>query len=337
MSYTKISQLPLTTTSTTGDFLVKNNSGETTTSKVELTDVLGLTTSGSNNLNSAGFLTLEGTTASTTNSIAIGNGAEATSPSSIAIGYRAGNDNRDGGRDGYISIGYDTNAVQYSIAMGYGNVNAIGAYTIAMGNNSNAAGNGAVAIGQNSSAYSTYGVALGNYASEAASGQNYGIAIGHGSLNQVQEGIAIGYNAFVKSSNQGAICIGSGVQSKYDYTLHTTNTHTEKIQSFGVVTGGSVSGNVVVDCSLGTIYTFTLGGNITQIDFQNLTPGQILEFIIDNTTYNVTGNALIDGVSGYVYAKNGTIAPSNNSITHYTATFDGTRLFLDEEGQFSVV
>lgn len=122
-----------------------------------------------------------------------------------------------------------------------------------------------------------------------------------------------------------------------DKTTYTENIHTYLTESYGVVAGGSVSGNVVIDCSLGSIYTFSLGGNITQLDFQNLRSGQRLEFIVDNTTFTISGSALIDGVSGNVYSKNGTISPSNNSITHYTATYDGTRLFLDEEGQFSAV
>jgi len=150
--------------------------------------------------------------------------------------------------------------------------------------------------------------------------------------------VVIGGTTNTIDGKTDAVMIGtSGRTALYDETLHAENNHIYKTESFGVVAGGSVSGNVVVDCSLGSIYTFSLGGNITQLDFQNLRSGQRLEFIVENTTYNITGSALIDGVSGNVYAKNGIITISNNSITHYTATYDGTRLFLDEEGQFDAV
>ena len=176
---------------------------------------------------------------------------------------------------------------------------------------------------------------------------------GHNLTNNNDSGAFAGRQNIINSANQSATIGGisstipgldnvvmaatSGRTALYPLTLHTDNHHTYKTETFDVVSGGSVSGNVVVDCSLATIYTFTLSGNITQIDFQGLRAGQRLEFIVENTTYNFTGSALINGVSGYVYSKNGTISPQNNSITHYTATYDGTRLFLDEETGFSVV
>jgi len=176
---------------------------------------------------------------------------------------------------------------------------------------------------------------------------------GHNLSNNNDSGAFAGRQNIINSANQSATIGGisstipgldnvvmaatSGRTALYPLTLHSDNHHIYKTESYGVVSGGSVSGNVVVDCSLGSIYTFTLIGNITQIDFQNLRSGQRLEFIVENTTYNIAGGALINGVSGNVYAKNGTIGITNNSITHYTATYDGTRLFLDEEGQFQVV
>jgi len=273
-------------------------------------------------------------------------GAEATSPYSIAIGYNARNNNRDGTRNNYIVIGKDAQAVQESFALGT-NARALGASTCSVGENALSLGNSSYALGKNTYTTSTGGIAIGNGATDQAN--NYGYVIGSSNNNtdySVVIGYAsasvdypyqvvIGYNS--TALHEEAVVLGKGINSQYSATTHTNHTHTMKTESYDVVSGGSVSGNVVVDCSLGSIFTFTLGGNITQIDFQNLRTGQRLEFIIDNTTYNVTGSALIDGVSGYVYSKNGTITPSNNSITHYTATYDGTRLFLDEEGQFSVV
>lgn len=120
-------------------------------------------------------------------------------------------------------------------------------------------------------------------------------------------------------------------------TLHTDNIHTYKTESFQVINGGGVSGSVNVDCTLGTIYTFTLNGNITDIDFQNPRDGQRFIFIVNNTSNYTVGSATVDGVSGTVFAKSGNISPANNAYTKYTATFDGTNLFLDEESGFSAV
>jgi len=354
MANKKISQLTTTTTADDGSWLVMNDSGNTTTYKITRENLLSGTTtppgmvngSGTDTIQSASFLTSQGTTASTSNSIAIGVGAEATSPYSIAIGYNARNNNRDGTRNNYIVIGKDAQAVQESFALGT-NARALGASTCSVGENALSLGNSSYALGKNTYTTSTGGIAIGNGATDQAN--NYGYVIGSSNNNtdySVVIGYAsasvdypyqvvIGYNS--TALHEEAVVLGKGINSQYSATTHTNHTHTMKTESYDVVSGGSVSGNVVVDCSLGSIFTFTLGGNITQIDFQNLRTGQRLEFIIDNTTYNVTGSALIDGVSGYVYSKNGTITPSNNSITHYTATYDGTRLFLDEEGQFSVV
>lgn len=142
-------------------------------------------------------------------------------------------------------------------------------------------------------------------------------------------------NTISASAENVIIAASSGRTSLYNYTLHTDNIHTFKTETFNVISGGNVGGNVDVDCSLGTLFTFTMTANTTP-NFINLKTGQRFMFIINNTTFNVPA-ATINGVSGNVYAKNGTISPSSNSITKYTATYDGTRLFLDEEGAFSAV
>jgi len=174
MANVKISALPLTTTSTSTDYLVKNDSTQTTTSKVQLKDVLGMSSlNGNNAIQSSSWLTNLGTTATTQSAIAIGNGAEATSPYSIAIGYEALNFNRDGGRDYYTCIGYQARAVQGGTALGK-NANAAGANATSIGQNAQTFGNGAFAMGNNSQAASTNGVAVGGNANDASN--NSGIA-----------------------------------------------------------------------------------------------------------------------------------------------------------------
>ena len=60
--------------------------------------------------------------------------------------------------------------------------------------------------------------------------------------------------------------------------------------------------------------------------------------VYNNGTFSVP-TATVGGVSNTVYAKNGTINPTNNGYSKYTATYDGVNnlLFLDEELGFAAV
>ena len=150
------------------------------------------------------------------------------------------------------------------------------------------------------------------------------------------------YNALIggngNATHSGAINTSmmstSGKTSIYDHTLHTDNLHTYYTHSFNVVNAGSVGGSVNVDCSLGSIYTFTLTANTTP-NFINFRDGQQIRFVITNTTYSVPSATISGG--GNVYAKNGTISPSNNSKTIYYATFISGDVYIDEHTGFDVV
>ena len=135
----------------------------------------------------------------------------------------------------------------------------------------------------------------------------------------------------------GAVSIGvqSGNDALYNNTTHTDNLHTYKTESFDVIDAGDVTGSVTVNCTLGTIFTFNLIGDV-DVNFTNPRTGQRFIFIVDNTTFNVT-SMTVNGVGGTVFAKNGTVNPSSNAITKYTATYDGSRMFLDEELNFSAL
>lgn len=206
MANVQISALPSTTTTTFNDWVIKNNSGETTTSKVQLKNMLGMTSlNGNNAIQSSSWLTQLGTTATTESAIAIGNGAEATSPYSIAIGYQAYNSNRDGGRDYYTCIGYRTRAVQGGTAFGK-EAKALGADSTAIGQSAEAFGNGGFAVGNGALNQSFAGVALGKDAYDQ--GNNYGTVVGFSS--QVFGGdyqTAIGYNN--TTTGQEGTSIGS--------------------------------------------------------------------------------------------------------------------------------
>jgi hypothetical protein len=207
MANLKISALPTTTSSTFNDWLVKNDSGETTTSKVQLKYVLGMTSlNGNNAVQSSSWLTLLGTTATTESAIAIGNGAEATSPYSIAIGYRARNDNRDGTRNNYICIGTDSRAVQESFALGTG-AKALGASTLSVGENAQTYGNSGFAMGKNSNSQGTSAIALGHGAI-AVGDRSIAIGTDASVTAPATEGIAIGRNT--TASADASVAIGDG-------------------------------------------------------------------------------------------------------------------------------
>jgi hypothetical protein len=148
-------------------------------------------------------------------------------------------------------------------------------------------------------------------------------------------------SANVQHSNlDGAVSIGvlSGNDALYGNTVHTDNMHTYKVQSFTEVNGGNVGGNVDVDCSQGSFFLFTMTANTTP-NFINVRDGQRFFFIVYNSGNFAVPTATVNGVSGKVFAKNGTINPQNSSYSKYVATYDGVNglLFLDEETGFAAV
>ena len=217
MANVQISALPSTSSTTFNDWVIKNDSGETTTSKIQLKNMLGMTSlNGNNAIQSSSWLSSLGTTASTQSAIAIGNGAEATSPYSIAIGYQALNNNRDGTRDYYICIGYDSQAVQGATAFGKG-TRAIGADSVAIGIGAISSGNGSFAMGNGAFADNLNSVSIGKSASNL--GQN-NISIGTDSnINNGGGCVAMGYNAEVLSDKAIAIGQDASVPVSSDYSV----------------------------------------------------------------------------------------------------------------------
>jgi len=290
-------------------------------------------------------------------SISIGNGGgqiQNNAQESIAIGrvgnvnqpyqYAFGVNNGVGNGQRVMNLSYDNNSFlngNWSVGIGQ-NFNQGGNYHVLIGKgNGNQGGTDMIHIGRDvqSSTNTSNIIGIGETQTINSAGS---VVIGHDSSitsSGSENNIFGGTRNVISGTSSNVVLLGLNdfTSPTISNTTYIDNNHILKTESFDVVAGGNVSGNVTVDCTLGSIFTMTLVGNVTQIDFVGLRSGQRLEFIIENTTYNVSGGALINGVSGYVYSKNGTITPSNNSITHYTATYDGTRLFLDEEGQFQVV
>lgn len=318
----KISALPSTTASTFNDWLIKNDSAETTTSKAELKYVLGLTNmNGNNAIQSNKFLTSLGTTASTESAIAFGNGAEATSPYSIAIGYAARNDNRDGARNNYICIGTETRAVQESFALGT-RAKALGASTCSVGEDALTLGNSALALGKLSYSQSTQGVALGYNARDEAN--SWGIALGSNSLVQgVDLGVAIGYNAQVYHTQ--SVVLGNDMQSEYSAT-----TKTKAIQSTGQIfnafyDNGSGS-TFTINWELGNSQKITMNGN-TSLTFTGLRNGaQYRLQVVNGGTFTLTGAT----AAGYTILCEGGAIPNitNNGVDLCVLEVMGTDILV---------
>jgi hypothetical protein len=405
MANVKISALPSTTATTFNDWVIKNDSGETTTSKVQLKDMLGMTSlNGNDAIQSSSWLTSLGTTASTQSAIAIGNGAEATSPYSIAIGHQALNQNRDGGRDYYICIGFDAQAVQGATAFGR-STRAIGADSVAIGISATAAGNGSFALGNSAfcdnansvsigSSASNFGqnvTTIGSNASNPSGNENTAIgyisqtsgadkqtAVGYDNRTSAQEAsafgssnrargiystavgrgndifsaqtnaVAIGVGNFITGGTSNgalgennivthteAFVIGKNQTSLYTSTTHVDNLYVDKVYSFNTVNAGTVAGSIDVDLSLGSLFFFSLSGDVA-VNFTNWREGQKIQFWVDNlSNWTVTGMT-ITGL-GDVYAKGGSVAPTNNEITGYYGTIVNGNMFLDEHLNFQVV
>ena len=219
MANVQISALPSTSSTTLNDWVIKNDSGETLTSKVKVKDMIGMSSyNGSDSIQSSKWLTSLGTTASTIGSIAIGAGAEATSPYSIAIGYEALNSNRDGTRDYYTCIGYRTRAVQGGTAFGK-EAAALGANATAIGQSAQSFGNGGFSVGNSALNQGTNGLALGSSASDqsnndgvaigylsSVSNGDYGVAIGSNATTQGNKSVSMGY--FAKAMTGSTVAIG---------------------------------------------------------------------------------------------------------------------------------
>lgn len=207
MANLKISQLTAVTENTIGSWVVINDSGETTSNKSQLINVLGLTNgSGVSSLKSADFLTTNPSVADTANSIALGNGASATTaPSQVVIGTGAygvsenlivigknAHDQGTGRNDG-IAIGTDAEVYQ--------------ARAISIGKNA-AAVTDSIAIGTDGRAIATSSIAIGQ--STVVAG-DYGVGIGYDIFQDRPNASVIGYQSYVSGADSTVVGAQTGV------------------------------------------------------------------------------------------------------------------------------
>ena len=345
MANLKISALPTTTSSTFNDWLVKNDSGETTTSKVQLKYVLGMTSlNGNNAVQSSSWLTNLGTTATTESAIAIGNGAEATSPYAIAIGYRALNTNRDGGRNNYICIGTDSRAVQESFALGTG-AKALGASTLSVGENAETYGNSGLAMGKNSLSQGTSAVALGHGAI-AVGDRSIAIGTDAQASAPATEGIAIGRSALASADDAVAIGDGSVADNVGCVVFHGLNSNPsgftntlfcKSLQTIGntsdvinTISGGS---GFTINFDVSSSQKIVLDQNAT-LTITNIRDGGRYRILFDNTgTYNLTSVT----ASGYIvnYNNGGRDNLTHNSFDLWYVDVFANEIYITQNSNYT--
>ena len=351
MANTKISQLPSYTGSAADlRWFVMNNSGETETFKYS-----GYTSpfkTGSVD-NSATLIGYAGTNAGRAGVLAGGSSTSyANTANSIVWGEQCW-------------VGDDQ---QYPSAVFGRFCRSTGSGNLVAGNNSAAAGVYSIVIGEGNSCDTIWGSVFGRscsidgasymsiVAGNICSIQNsYAAAVfgEQNSINGSQHSAILGgklnsitssspYNAIVGSNNSSItggtniVMLGtSGRTALYDNTTHVENSHNFKTESFGVTNVGSVGGSIDVDCSLGTLFYFTITANTTP-NFINWKEGQRIQFYVDNSGSFTVPTATITG-GGSVYAKSGSLNPTNNEITAYYGTIVNGNMFLDEHLNFQPV
>lgn len=157
------------------------------------------------------------------------------------------------------------------------------------------------------------------------------------SINDSYVSTIIGSTGITMNNLTGSSVIGmTNFTPLWNNFTYVDNSYTRKTEVFNVYSqGAGVSGNIDIDCSLATIFTFDMTGDTTP-NFINWKDGQRITFVINNTGAFAVPAATLDGLNK-VYAKNGTINPTNSSVSKYNGVFIGGYLYLNEELNFQVV
>ena len=137
------------------------------------------------------------------------------------------------------------------------------------------------------------------------------------------------------SHNNSVMLGGSSNTSVYTNTAHAEHNHTFKTETFDTVSGGTIGGSIDVDISEGTIFKFTMSANTTP-NFINWKEGQRIEIVVVNSASYTVPTATITG-GGSVYAKGGSLNPTNSGITKYKGIIIDGDLYLNEELNFQAV
>ena len=288
--------------------------------------------------------------------INVGNNNTNTSPYGAVVGgsnntMNSGTDSAILGGTGQVSTGPfgaiiggvgNTNSSYAGVVGGYGNNNG-GEVNIIFGNQCRTEGyiggiigaeQGKLLGNTSTNRYSFLGGGYFNTITDTFSATILGGR--NNTITSSPDSSIIGGTGNTMSGKTNVVMVGtSGRTALYDYTTHVENSHNFKTESFDVINAGSVGGSINVDCSLGTLFYFTITADTTP-NFINWKEGQRIQFWVDNDGAHNVPTATITG-GGSVYAKAGNINPTSNQISGYYGTIVNGNLFLDEHLNFQPV
>jgi hypothetical protein len=153
--------------------------------------------------------------------------------------------------------------------------------------------------------------------------------------NHYQNGIYASKDSSITNLERAVMIGTSGRTALYSATTHFDNHHTYQVESFDVFNAGAVSGNIDVDLSKASLYYFELTGNTTP-NFINWVEGQRVQFWVFNNGTHTIPTITISG-GGDVYAKAGSVNPTNNGRTGYYGTIVNGDMYLDEHLNFQAL
>jgi len=114
-----------------------------------------------------------------------------------------------------------------------------------------------------------------------------------------------------------ALIASSGQTTEYDQTLHTDHIFSFLGEGTKWRDGGNVSGSINVDLSQGSLYSFTITGNLTTISLDNTRIGGMYEFWVYNSGSFTISTIVLDGGTSNCFAKSGSVNPTNSGYTFY--------------------
>ena len=324
MANVKISALPITTATTLNDWLVKNDSGETITSRVQVKNTLSLESSGTRSIKTANFLTQDPSVAPYVNGVALGDGVEANGDNCIAVGFDI--KSPPAPRDNYTAFGSDIDIAQGSICIGK-TVNCESDRGISIGNNSKVNSDFGIALGTEAlcNNYHPGQLAIGF---DAENNADYTIGIGYATRLNNDYGVGIGYQASVNHNK--AVVLGSGMTSVYSATTHVDNLDllgqmSNRVQSLG-------SGDTFnINWQAGQSVEFTLTGTGT-CAMTNVRDGARYRVKVTTTgNYTFTPSA-----SGYTFIyEGGGFNLTNNGTDLCVLDVFGTVIMVSHIANFS--
>jgi len=251
-------------------------------------------------------------------SMIVGNGCAVNATTGYVFG-----DNSNVNGDYGLSIGTNiVNAGSFSFAYGDGN-RVITPYNLSLGmDNDIESGSYNAEIGG-----TKHRNPSGSYNGYLSGRANTGSTSNYGAFISGESNIITGagtYNSIINgsgntiSSKTRATMVGTDNRTaNYDNTTYTENLFAYQAHGVEWKQGGNVSGSFSVDLSTGSLFSFTITGNIGTIQLNNTKIGYEYEFWVYNSGTYTISSINLDGVSNSCFAKGSSVNPTNNGYTYY--------------------